>query len=58
VFCVNQGIVEKHPVKLGYSDGTKTEVVEGVHPTDLVVLESRFPVRPGRFVQVATSRKS
>jgi RND family efflux transporter MFP subunit len=57
VLIVNEGIVEKRPVKLGISDGTKTEILEGLSPNETVVLESRLPVRSGHRVQVATSRK-
>jgi len=57
VLTVNECIVERRPVKLGFSDGTKTEVLEGISPNETVVLESRFPIRAGHRVQVATSRK-
>ncbi|MGE0378650.1 MAG: efflux RND transporter periplasmic adaptor subunit [Planctomycetaceae bacterium] len=57
VFCVNQGTVEKHAVELGYSDGTRTEIIKGVSPGDTIVLESRLPIQPGHSVQVASSRK-
>lgn len=54
VFCVSRGVVRKHPVVLGYSDGTRTEIIEGIAPDDLVVLDSRVPVHPGQAVAVAT----
>ena len=53
VLCVNQGIAEKRPVRLGYTDGTQTEILKGISPSDSVVLDSRFPVHPGRAVRIA-----
>jgi RND family efflux transporter MFP subunit len=56
VLCVSDGIAEKHSVKVGYSDGTRTEVLEGVAPADEIISESRSPVRPGQRVDVVANR--
>ncbi|MEX0701782.1 MAG: efflux RND transporter periplasmic adaptor subunit [Planctomycetales bacterium] len=56
VYCVHNGVVRKHPVTLGYSDGARCEIVEGIGAESRVIVDSRFPVRPGQPVQVAASR--
>ena len=57
VYCINQGVVQKRPIKIGFTDGTKAEILDGVSPDDSVVLESRHPIHPGRAVRVAALRK-
>jgi len=56
VLCVSDGVAQKHPVKVGYSDGMRTEVLEGVAPTDEIISESRSPVRPGQRVEIVANR--
>lgn len=51
VLCVKQGIVEKRLVKVGYSDGIRSEILEGLGSDDQVILESRVLVHPGQKVR-------
>jgi RND family efflux transporter MFP subunit len=56
VLCVENGVVTKHAVKLGFSDGTRAEIVSGLSADDQVVLESRFALRPGQTATAAATR--
>jgi RND family efflux transporter MFP subunit len=56
VLCVENSIVNKRPVKVGFSDGTRTEILEGLAADDRVVLESRFTLRPGQTVVTTVAR--
>jgi membrane fusion protein (multidrug efflux system) len=55
VFCAGKGVVEKRAVSVGYSDGIRTEIVDGIDASDLIVVESRSPIHPGDTVRVAMS---
>lgn len=52
VFCVADGRVVKRPVTLGYFDGSRAEILEGVQAGDPVIVDSRSAIRPGQAVEV------
>lgn len=56
VLCVRDGVVESRPVKLGYSDGTRVEILEGIEPMDDIIVESRSQLRPGQRVNIIAAR--
>jgi RND family efflux transporter MFP subunit len=58
VLCVDDGLVAKRPVKLGFSDGSRAEIVEGLTEHAPVILEARFPVRPGLAVTPTGAKAS
>ncbi len=57
VLCVKQGVVERRLVKVGYSDGIRSEILEGLDSADQVILESRVQVHPGQKVRSLASRQ-
>lgn len=47
VYVVNNGIIEKRPVKCGISADLYTEIIEGITETDQIFLSSMFEVQEG-----------
>ena len=56
VFCVTDGLIVKRPVKLGYFDGSRAEILEGIQAGDSVVVDSRSAIRPGQGVEIIPNR--
>jgi len=56
VYAVENNVVAKRPVKLGFSDGSRAEIVDGLAADAQVVLESRFSLRPGQTVTTTAAR--
>ena len=56
VFCVTDGLIVKRPVKLGYFDGSRAEILEGIQAGDSVVVDSRSAIRPGQAIEVLPNR--
>jgi membrane fusion protein (multidrug efflux system) len=52
VFTVVANVAKKHPVKIGFSDGAKVEIVEGVKPDESVLLIGKRSLSDGQLVQV------
>jgi HlyD family secretion protein len=40
VFCAVNGLTEKRKVEIGYSDSTRSEIVSGVDPQDVVLVDA------------------
>jgi HlyD family secretion protein len=55
VYCASNGIVEKRAVTVGFADSSRTEILDGVGPEDLIVLNSAVPIQPGDAVRLARS---
>lgn len=51
VLIATKGKVEKCAVTVGFNDGSRAEIVDGLSPTDQVIAESRSPLSPGQSVQ-------
>ena len=43
----------KHPIKIGFNDGKNVEVLEGLAPTETVILAGKLKLSDGQAVQVA-----
>ena len=56
VLCIVNGVVEKRPVKAGYSDGIRFEILNGLHPTDSIIADTSSQIRPGQPVEVVNER--
>jgi RND family efflux transporter MFP subunit len=54
VFVVEGDKATKRPVKLGFSDGKNVEVLEGVKPTDALVLVGQRTLSNGQAVRVVS----
>jgi len=52
VYVVNDGVVEMRDVRPGFLSLNRAEIVEGIEPGDLVVLEGQDRLRPGQSVKV------
>jgi RND family efflux transporter MFP subunit len=52
VFVVEAGKAKKVPVKAGFNDGTAVEILQGVEPTQEVILLGKTVLTPGQPVQV------
>jgi membrane fusion protein (multidrug efflux system) len=52
VFTVVENKAKKIPVKIGFNDGAKVEVVSGLKPDDLVILPDKRPFSDGQPVHV------
>jgi RND family efflux transporter MFP subunit len=53
LYCASNGIVEKRKVTVGFADSNRTEILQGIGPNDLVVLDSTVSIQPGDSVRVA-----
>jgi len=52
----SNGVAEKCPVELGYSDGNRSEIIRGVAPDDYVIVDFRPVVESAREVQATALR--
>ncbi len=52
VYAVEGDKAVKRPVKLGFTDGKNAEVLEGVKPTDTLILVAQRPMSDGQAVRV------
>lgn len=50
VMIVNNGVLERRPVKLGLETPDRAEITDGVHERDMVVIGNRSQLRPGMAV--------
>jgi len=50
VFCADDGAAKRRPVELGYSDGTRSEIISGIGPNDIVIVDFRPPVQKANGV--------
>lgn len=57
VFTIGGDVVEKRPVTVGFSDGSRVEILDGLTASDEVIVDSRFAVHPGQNVRIAASGK-
>jgi RND family efflux transporter MFP subunit len=55
VLCAGNGVVEKCPVTIGYSDSARAEITAGIGPGDLVVTDGNVTLQPGDAIRVARS---
>ncbi|HLQ44077.1 MAG TPA: efflux RND transporter periplasmic adaptor subunit, partial [Planctomycetaceae bacterium] len=56
VLIAAKGKAEKRPVTIGFNDGNRAEIVDGLSPTDQVIAESRSPLSPGQPVEATPAR--
>lgn len=54
VYVVNGGVVEIRNVQPGFLSLNRAEIMEGIEPGDLVVLEGQDRLRPGQSVKILT----
>lgn len=52
VFTADQGKAHKVPIKMGFNDGTQVEVVDGVTPSESIILLTKSALSDGQVVQV------
>jgi RND family efflux transporter MFP subunit len=53
VYAIADGKAVKHPIKIGFNDGKNVEVLEGVTPTDAIILVGKLSMADGQPVHVA-----
>lgn len=57
VFVANGEKAERRPVKLGISDGTRVEIVEGVKAGEMVIVDGQAGLPDGAAITVETGAK-
>jgi membrane fusion protein (multidrug efflux system) len=53
-YSVNGNKAAKHPIKIGFNDGTSVEVLEGLSAGNTVILAGKLKLSDGQAVQVAS----
>ena len=53
-YRVNGNKAAKHPIKIGFNDGTNVEVLEGLRAGDKVILAGKLKLSDGQAIQAAT----
>ncbi|HEY2951993.1 MAG TPA: efflux RND transporter periplasmic adaptor subunit [Verrucomicrobiae bacterium] len=56
VFVYRDGKAVRVPVKLGFDDGVSVEIVEGLQPTDAVILAGKQSVSDGQVVNATDTK--
>jgi hypothetical protein len=56
LFLVADGKAKKTPVKLGFNDGAKVEVISGLAETAKVILVGKLALADGQAVNVQESK--
>ena len=56
VFTVVDNKAKKRPVKLGFNDGSRVEILEGLKPDERVILLGKGPLSDGRPVNVTEAK--
>ncbi len=55
-FVAADGVAKKRPVKVGFNDGVKVEVMEGITANDAVILVGKRTLSDGQAVQIAETK--
>jgi multidrug efflux pump subunit AcrA (membrane-fusion protein) len=56
VFTVTDKKARKRPVKIGFNDGIKVEIMEGIKQDEAVILLGKTPLSDGRAVNVTEGK--
>jgi multidrug efflux system membrane fusion protein len=51
LLCAGSGVARRHDVKIGYYDGVRAQVIEGLRPDDLVITQGQEGIRLGQQVE-------
>src|SRR5439155_8920641 len=58
VLIAAKGKAEKRAVTVGFNDGNRAEIPDGLKPDDTVIAESRSPLSPGQPIRATAARGS
>lgn len=58
VFVASKGKAEKRAVTIGFNDGNRAEITDGLAPNDAVIADSRSPLAPGQLVEATPARSA